>query len=376
MLDANYTLGTINQLYKQKMLFETINLGGISLANRTVMAPMTRSRATQNNTPDALMASYYKQRATAGLIITEGTSPSPNGVGYARIPGIYNEEQVQGWRLVTDAVHQAGGKIFVQLMHTGRVSQQDNLPVDAHVVGPCAEVLPGEIWTDKAGMQPHTAPVAMTELDIAQAVEEYANAAKLAIRAGFDGIELHAANGYLMEQFLNANVNKRMDAYGGNADARNRFTLEVAQACVAAIGADKVGIRISPYGVFNGTGEFDGVEEQFLTLTKKLSDLGLVYLHLVDHSAMGAPPVPVEFKHKLRAAFAQAFIAVGGFDARSASLALQAKEADLIAFGRPFISNPDLVARLKSGAALTAPDMSTFYTPGDKGYTDYLALAA
>src|SRR5512133_1495462 len=233
------------------MLFESYDLGGIRLANRTVMAPMTRSRCTHNSAPDALVAKYYEQRATAGLIVTEGTSPSPNGVGYARIPGIYNEEQVQGWRLVTDAVHEAGGKIFVQLMHTGRVSHQDNLPSGASVVGPSPEACPGEMWTDKGGLQAHTAPVPMTEVDIAQAVAEYANAAKLAIKAGFDGIELHAANGYLMEQFLNANVNKRTDAYGGSAEARNRFTLEVAQACVTAIGANKVGIRISPHGVFN-----------------------------------------------------------------------------------------------------------------------------
>jgi len=358
------------------MLFESYNLGGVSLANRTVMAPMTRSRSTHNSTPDALVAKYYEQRATAGLIVTEGTSPSPNGIGYARIPGLYNEEQVQGWRLTTDAVHKAGGKIFVQFMHTGRVSHQDNLPAGARVVGPSAEVCPGEMWTDKSGQQPHTTPSVMTEADIAVAVEEYATAAKLAIKAGFDGIELHAANGYLLEQFLNPNINKRTDGYGAGAEARNRFTLEVADACVKAIGADKVGIRISPYGVFNGTGAFDGVEEQFLALTAKLSAMGLVYLHLVDHSAMGAPPVPAEFKKKLRAAFARTFIAVGGFDASSAEKVLQAKEADLIAFGRPFISNPDLVARMKAGGAVSAPDMSTFYTPGEKGYTDYPALAS
>lgn len=357
------------------MLFESFELGSTHLANRTVMAPMTRSRCAQNNAPDAMVAKYYGQRATAGLIVTEGTSPSPNGVGYARIPGLYNDEQVQGWRLVTGAVHKTGGKIFVQLMHTGRVSHQDNLPPGAHVVGPSFEVCPGEMWTDKGGMQPHTAPSVMTETDIAQAVAEYAAAAKLAIKAGFDGIELHAANGYLIEQFLNPNVNKRTDGYGGSVDTRNRFALEVAQACATAIGADKVGIRISPYGVFNATGNFDGMEEQFLTLTKKLSDLGLIYLHLVDHSAMGAPPVPTEFKQKIRATFARTFIAVGGFDAQSAEKVLQAEEADLIAFGRPFISNPDLVSRMKSGVALSAPDTGTFYTPGEKGYTDYPALS-
>lgn len=357
------------------MLFEPYDLGGIRLANRTVMAPMTRSRATPDHVPTALIAEYYGQRASAGLIVTEGTSPSPNGLGYARIPGLHNDEQVQAWRLTTTAVHKAGGKIFVQFMHTGRVAHQANLPAGARVVGPSPEVCPGEMWTDASGMQPHTAPTAMTEADIAAAVAEFAHAARLAIQAGFDGIELHAANGYLMEQFLNANVNKRSDGYGGNAQGRNRFTLEVAAACVAAIGADKVGIRISPYGVFNGTGAFDGVEEQFLSLTQGLSDMGLVYLHLVDHSAMGAPPVPAEFKQKLRAAFARTFIAVGGFDADSAEKTLQAKAADLIAFGRPFISNPDLVARMKNGGTIAAPDMATFYTPGEKGYTDYPALS-
>jgi N-ethylmaleimide reductase len=357
------------------MLFESFDLGHIRLTNRTVMAPMTRSRCSHNNAPDTLVAQYYEQRATAGLIVTEGTSPSPNGLGYARIPGLYNEEQGQGWRLVTDAVHQAGGKIFVQLMHTGRVAHQDNLPAGARVMSPSSEVCPGQMWTDKGGMQSHTAPVVMTQDDIDQTVAEYANAAKLAIQAGFDGIELHAANGYLMEQFLNANINTRNDSYGGSADARNRFVIEIAQACVNAIGAEKLGIRISPHGVFNGTGAFECVEEQFLALTKKLSDMKLVYIHLVDHSAMGAPPVPAELKAKLRAAFAQTFIAVGGFDAKSAEKVLQAKEADLIAFGRPFISNPDLVARMRTGAALSAPDMSTFYTPGEKGYIDYSATA-
>jgi len=276
---------------------------------------------------------------------------------------------------VTDSVHAAGGRIFVQLMHSGRVGHADNLPAGARLVGPGAEACPGDVWTDKSGMQANGAPQAMTEADIAVARAEYVEAAKLAIAAGFDGIELHAANGYLLEQFLNANVNQRTDAYGGSAAARNRFVLDVAAACVEAIGADRVGMRVSPYGVFNATGPFDGVEEQFLTLAREISQLGLVYLHLVDHSAMGAPPVPAAFKQQLRAAFAGTFIAVGGFDAVSGETVLQDKQADLAAFGRPFISNPDLVARLRTGAALAPPDMATFYTPGEKGYTDYPALA-
>jgi N-ethylmaleimide reductase len=257
-------------------------------------------------------------------------------------------------------------------MHTGRVSHQDNLPVGAQVVGPSPEACPGEMWVDKTGsMQPHTAPHALTEAEIKNVVHEYANAAKLAIQAGFDGIELHAANGYLAEQFLNPNVNKRTDGYGANIAGRNRFVLEVADVCVKAIGATKVGIRISPQGVFNSTGDFPELEPQFLALSRDLSKLGLVYLHLVDHSAMGAPAVSAELKKKIRQAFAGTYIAVGGFTAQTAETVLEAKEADLIAFGRPFISNPDLVEKLKTGAALTDPDMSTFYTRGEKGYTDY-----
>lgn len=358
------------------MLFESFQLGRITLANRTVMAPMTRNRATSDNVPTPHMATYYQQRASAGLIVTEGVSPSPNGVGYPRIPGMYNAAQVQAWKPVTQGVHAAGGRIFVQFMHTGRVGHPDNLPTGARVVGPVAGACPGQIWTDKAGLQDHGAAHALSTEEIAATVQEYVQAAKNAIDAGFDGIELHAANGYLIEQFLNANVNQRSDAYGGSAAARNRFALEVAKACADAIGADRVGIRISPFGVFNATGAFDGVEAQYLELARALAALGLAYLHLVDHSALGAPPVPAAFKQQLRAAFGGTFIAVGGMDGSSAEKTLQAKEAHLIAFGRPFISNPDLVQRLKTGVALAAPEQATFYTPGEKGYTDYPAVDA
>jgi N-ethylmaleimide reductase len=357
------------------MLFEPFASATLTLANRTVMAPMTRSRAVEANNPNALMAEYYAQRAGAGLIITEGTSPSPNGLGYARIPGLFNAAQVQGWKLVTDAVHARGSKIYLQLMHTGRVSHQANLPAGAQVVGPMDAVCPGQMYTDAQGMQPHTAPRAMSEADIAQAVAEYAHSAKLAIEAGFDGVELHAANGYLIEQFLNANVNQRSDAYGGSPEARNRFALEVARATSAAIGAQRVGIRLSPHGVFNGTGAFPDVDAQYLSLVQQLSGLGLAYLHLLDHSAMGAPPVPAALKAQLRAAFKGPFILAGGFDRTSAEAALQAGQADLIAFARAFLANPDLVARMQTEAPLNAPDMATFYTPGAKGYTDYPALA-
>jgi N-ethylmaleimide reductase len=357
------------------MLFEPFVARSLNLKNRLVMAPMTRSRAVDANTPNALMAEYYAQRATAGLIITEGTSPSPNGLGYARIPALYNDAHVKGWQAVTSAVHARGGKIFVQLMHTGRVTHVSNLPAGAEVVGPGSAVCPGEMYSDSLGMQPHSVPRAMTEADIAHAVGEYAKAAKLAREAGFDGVELHGANGYLIEQFLNPIVNQRSDGYGKTVEGRNRFALEVARAAVAAIGADRVGIRLSPYGVFNGTGPFPELEPQFLALAAELSSLGLLYVHLVDHSAMGAPPVPPAIKLRLRAGFSGLCILAGGFDRATGEAALLENRGDLIAFGRPFLANPDLVSRLRANAPLNAPDMTTFYTPGAKGYTDYPALA-
>jgi N-ethylmaleimide reductase len=216
----------------------------------------------------------------------------------------------------------------------------------------------------------------MSAADIDRTVAEYAQSARLAIEAGFDGIELHAANGYLIEQFLNANVNQRRDGYGGSIEGRNRFALEVARASVQAIGAARVGIRLSPYGVFNGTGAYADVDAQYLALTRELSSLGLLYLHVLDHSAMGAPPVPAELKLQLRRAFDGPFILAGGFDRASAEHALAEGQADLIAFARPFLANPDLVQRLRTNSPLNAPDMGTFYTPGAKGYTDYPALAA
>ena len=357
------------------MLFEPFAARSLQLKNRIVMAPMTRSRAVDANTPNSLMAEYYGQRASAGLIITEGTSPSPNGLGYPRIPGLYNAAHAAAWKEITNTVHDKGGKIFVQLMHTGQVAHIANLPAGAEVVGPGSAVCPGEMYTDAKGMQPHSAPRAMTGADIAHAVEEYARSAQLALEAGFDGVELHGANGYLIEQFLNPNVNQRSDVYGNTIEGRNRLAIEIARATVAAIGPDRVGIRLSPYGVFNGTGAFPEVEEQFLALASDLSKLGLLYLHLVDHSAMGAPPVLADFKTRLRAGFNGLFILSGGFNRATAETALLEKRGDLVAFGRPFLANPDLVARLRAGAPLNEPDMATFYTPGPRGYTDYPALA-
>lgn len=356
------------------MLFDPYNAGSLQLANHMVMAPMTRSRATPEHVPTPLMATYYGQRASAGLIITEGTSPSANGLGYPRIPALYDASHVQSWQPVTAAVHAKGGKIFVQLMHCGRVAHVANLPAHAQVLGPDTRVCPGEMYTDAHGPQPHSTPRAMTEADIATAVQEHVHAAMLAIEAGFDGVELHGANGYLIEQFLNPLINQRTDGYGGSIEGRNRLAIEIARATVAAIGHDKVGMRLSPYGVFNGTGEFPETQTQYLALVAALSSVGLLYIHLVDHSAMGAPPVPTEFKQTLRNAFSGLCILCGGFDQTSAEQALLDKRADLIAFGRPFLANPDLVARLQEDSPLNAPDMATFYTPGAKGYTDYPAL--
>ncbi|CAG0938024.1 N-ethylmaleimide reductase [Gallionellaceae bacterium] len=351
-------------------LFTHATLGTLQLKNRIVMAPMTRSRAI-GNVPNEMMEKYYRLRATAGLIITEGTSPSANGLGYARIPGLFSDAQVQGWRRVTDGVHQAGGKIFVQLMHTGRVSHPENMPAGAKILAPSAVAAPGEMWTDSNGQQPHPVPTAMSEADIAQAIAEYAAAAKLAIKAGFDGIELHAANGYLVDQFLNTASNQRTDGWGGSIEHRVRFAVEVAKASAAAIGADRVGMRISPYGVFNGMTPDAEMDALYEHLIAELNRIGLVYIHVVDHSSMGAPEVSPALKAKIRAAFKGTYILSGGYDLARASADLDAQRGDLVAFGRPFISNPDLVEKLRTGSALAAPDFSTFYTPGEKGYTDY-----
>jgi N-ethylmaleimide reductase len=321
--------------------------------------------------PNELLEKYYRLRADAGLIITEGTSPSPNGLGYARIPGIYSDAQVQGWRRVTDGVHQAGGKIFVQLMHTGRVSHPANMPAGSKLLGPSAIAAPGEMWTDSDGLQPYPAPSVMSEADIALTIAEYATAAKCAIKAGFDGVELHAANGYMIDQFLNTSSNQRTDRWGGNVENRIRFAAEAAKAAAAAIGAERIGMRISPYGVFNGMApdaEMDALYERLIT---EMNSIGLVYIHVVDHSSMGAPEVSPVLKAKIRSTFKGKYILSGGYDLARANADLDAQRGDLVAFGRPFISNPDLVQKLRTGTELIAPDFNTFYTPGEKGYTDY-----
>jgi N-ethylmaleimide reductase len=350
-------------------LFSPYPLGPVTLANRVVMAPMTRSRAA-GNVPNALIATYYGQRADAGLIITEGTSPSPNGLGYASIPGLFNDEQVAGWKLVTEAVHAKGGRIFVQLMHTGRIGHPLNLPAGAEVVGPSAVVAPGEIWTTE-GMLAHPVPRALTTDEVKATINEFVESAKRAVEAGFDGVELHGANGYLIEQFLHPASNQRTDAYGGSPENRNRFLLEIAEATVSAIGGHRVGVRVSPYGANGGMGEFDGLEAQYGALAAGLSALGVQYIHVVDHSAMGAPEVPASIKSLIRETFKGTYILSGNYDAATAEKDLEAGLGDLVAFGRPFISNPDLVTKLQTGAALTPVDPATMYAGGEAGYTDY-----
>lgn len=362
----------------EKILFAPVRAQGHTFKNKMVMAPMTRSRAVDKNTPNDMMVKYYSQRAGAGLIITEGTSPSANGLGYVRIPGIYTPEQIAGWKKVTEKVHADDGKIFLQLMHTGRITHELNLPKGAKILAPSAVAAKSEMYTDEKGMQPLPVPEAMSAGDVKTAIEEYVQAAKNAIVAGFDGVEFHAANGYLIEQFINPVTNVRADNYGGSVENRSRFLLEIAEKTVAAIGKENVGVRISPYGAFNDMPAYDEVDETYTHITQKLNDLGVLYLHLLDHSSMGTPPVPHDIKIKLKHLFKGKFIICGGFDAEKAENILQKGEADFIAFGRPFLANPDLVQRYETGAELNEPDQATFYAPGEKGfeqgYTDYPIL--
>jgi len=356
---------------KEYKLFAPVKLGDIGLKNRIVMSPMTRSRAI-GNIPNKIMAEFYKQRSNAGLIITEGTSPSPNGLGYSRIPGCFSIEQVEGWKLVTTAVHGEGGKIFLQLMHTGRISHTLNLPEGAQIIAPSAVKANGQMWTDSAQMQDFPVPKAMDDDDLLLTITEYAAAAKHAIDAGFDGVEIHGANGYLLEQFLSPVSNIRTDKYGGNIENRCRYVLEVVAAVIESIGAEKTGIRLSPYGVASDMPHYPEIDETYTYLSEELNKLGIVYLHIVDHTAMGAPEVPLEIKKIMRTRFKNTVILSGGYDFKRAEEDVESGFADLIAFGRPFINNPDLVSRMEKKLPLSKDlKMDLFYTPGEKGYTDY-----
>ena len=352
-------------------LFEPSFLGNAALKNHIVMSPMTRCRAI-GSIPNDLIAVYYGQRAGAGLIITEGVSPSPNGLGYARIPGIFNDQQVEGWKKITKAVHNKGGKIFIQFMHTGRMSHILNLPEGGRILAPSAiRVTTGQMWTDQQGLQDFSMPEAMTAEEIILTKNEYISAARNAIAAGFDGVELHGANGYLLEQFLSPESNQRTDEYGGSIENRCRFVLEVAEGVSMAIGKEKTAIRLSPYGAAGDMKPYAEVDATYAYLAEKLNDIGIVYIHLVDHSAMGAPEVPMTIKQTIREKFKNCLILAGGYHKESAEKDLQSGLADLIAFGRPFISNPDLVQRFENDWPIAAQDFSTFYSADEKGYTDY-----
>lgn len=335
------------------------------------MAPMTRSRAI-SNIPNELMAEYYSQRTGAGLIVTEGTAPAPEGSGYPRIPGIYNEEQIAGWKKVTNAVHEGGSKIFLQLMHTGRIGHEANLQGGMKIVGPSDIKAAGQIFTDAHGMQDHSIPVALTTAGVKEVILGYVTAAKNAVEAGFDGVEIHGANGYLVEQFLNPHVNNRTDEYGGSIEARAAFALQVATGIADAIGKDKTAIRFSPYSTLGDLPEYDKqeVHDTYAYLARELDAAGIAYLHIGL-----SPAIPQGTLGMIRDTFGGTLVLCNGFTPETAEDALLEGKADLVAFGRSFIANPDLDKRIAEDATLNSPDFSTAYTPGASGYTDYPTLA-
>lgn len=345
-------------------LFLPYRLGNIELNNRLVMAPMTRSRALKHNVPNPIAATYYAQRASAGLIITEATQVSPQGVGYIRTPGIHSAEQVAGWTRITEAVHRAGGKIFLQLWHVGRISHPDfhggELPV-----APSAVAAQGQVFTAK-GPQQMVTPRALTIAELPGIVEQFRRGAANAKAAGFDGVELHGANGYLLDQFLRDSSNSRTDAYGGTVENRARLPLEVTKAVIEVWGAERVGYRISPNGAFNSMSDSDPIRT-FSYLAAELNKLGIVYLHVVDPVSDGAKRV----SRLLRRNFHHTYIVNGGFDLDSANAAIHDGEADLVAFGTAFLANPDLPQRYRINASLNVADQATFYAGEGKGLTDY-----
>ena len=356
-------------------IFSKYKIGNIELKNRVVLAPMTRSRAI-NNIPNEMMAKYYAMRADAGLLITEGTAPSANGLGYPRIPGVYNQAQIDGWKKVTEEVHANDGKIFLQIMHTGRVSHPLNMEEGTQILAPSAIALSGEMYTDKEGMKAHPLPKEMNLDDIKLAQQEYVQAAKNAIEAGFDGVEIHGANGYLIDQFINTGSNKRTDIYGGSMENRSRFALDVAKQVADAIGPERTGIRLSPYGVYNDMEIFEDIDNAFIYLASELGGLNLVYIHTVDHSSQGAPEVPQSIKDEIRIAFAGPYIASGGLDKSKAEAILEAGKGDLVAFGVPFLANADLVYKMKNDIELNVAKSETFFSLGAEGYLDYPTVSS
>jgi N-ethylmaleimide reductase len=362
-------------------LFTPLQLGPHRLAHRIAMAPLTRMRAGRpGNVPHGLNAEYYAQRATAGgLIIAEGSQISLEGQGMPATPGIHSDEQIAGWRLVTDAVHAEGGTVFLQLWHVGRISHSSHQPGGSLPIGPSAIAAAGNAFTSDFERVPFETPRALETAEMPALVESYAQAARNALAAGFDGVEIHGANGYLIEQFLHRRSNQRTDRYGGSIENRSRLAIEIAEAVAKVFGADRVGIRLSPFGIANDSGEPDPLP-LYGHLIRELAKRRLAYLHLIEPRASGAGQAEVDHKdvpsaiELFRPIWSGVLIGAGNFKADSAEAAVAAGHADAIAFGRLFIANPDLPARLKRGAALNPYNRATFYGGGAEGYTDYPSL--
>lgn len=352
-----------------RKLLSPAKLGPYALDNRMVMAPLTRSRAGDGGVPRAMNVEYYAQRATAGLIISEATQISPEGVGYPGTPGIHSDEQIRGWRRVTDAVHAAGGRIVLQLWHVGRISHPSLQPGGARPVAPSAIRPEGDAFTAD-GLQPFVTPRALEFYEIPGIVEDYRQAAENAKEAGFDGIEVHAANGYLLDQFLRDGTNHRTDEYGGPVENRAQLLLDVMDAVTTVWNADQVGVRLSPINTFNDMTDSDP-DATFGYVARQLNAYGLAYLHVVESDMTGAASTQTFDKRKLRNAFRGTYIANGGYDKARATEAIANGAADFVAFGIPFIANPDLVERFALDAPLTEPDQATFYGGDERGYIDY-----
>ncbi len=356
-------------------LFQPIRIGDIELANRVVMAPLTRCRADEpaGDIPGSAMnIDYYRQRSNAGLIISEGTQVSPAGKGYMATPGIYSDAQVDGWKLITKAVHDAGSKIIAQIWHVGRISHSD-LTGGEEPIAPSA-IAPNAVAYTHAGKVDIPTPHALTESEIAQVVEQFRCGAANAIRAGFDGVEIHGANGYLIDQFIRDSTNHRTDNYGGSIENRCRFALEIVDAVAKEIGAGRVGIRLSPVTPFNDISD-SKPQSVFGHLVKALNKRGIAFIHFIEGSTGGSRDVPGFDNQWARETFKGTYIANNGYDRQMAIDAVETGHADAVAFGRLFIANPDLVQRLKANAPLNKADPNTFYLPGPAGYTDYPALS-
>lgn len=348
-------------------LWDPIRIGRLNLGNRLFMAPMTRNRALPDGAPADIAATYYAQRASFGLIITEGTQPSADGQGYMLTPGLHEDAHVAGWRKVTDAVHDAGGHIFIQLMHTGRRSHPDNTPHHRQPVAPSAFAANDQMGTP-SGAQATPVPRALTTDEVRQTVRDFAGAARRAVQAGADGVEIHGANGYLIQQFFAPNANTRTDAYGGSPENRARFAVEIAKAIAAEIGADRTAIRLSPLGTGGGLDEGPEAKAMYLHLIAELDKLGLAYLHILHHG-------DEDFLKQMRATWLQPLI-VNRWGASPEALDrdLRAGTADAVAVGKLALVNPDLVARLKTGAPLNPPRPESFFGGTEVGYTDYASL--